>query len=112
MPCKNECAIIDTIYTRSVPTKLGHNCLTEYPVGLELCRTTLGCPTIIFGKVGQSFCFVKFDTTMPYMVKIAQLMIPQPPLGSKISLFLPIRAAVSEIQLFLTLNGKLALIGY
>ena len=50
MPCKNECAIIDTIYTRSVP--------------------------IIFGKVGQSFCFVKFDTTMPYMVKIAQLMIP------------------------------------
>ena len=25
MPCKNECAIIDTIYTRSVPTNLGHN---------------------------------------------------------------------------------------
>ena len=63
MPCKNESAIIDTIYT-------------EYPVGLKLCRTTLGCPRIIFGKVGQSFCFVKFDTTMPYMVKIAQLMIP------------------------------------
>ena len=33
---------------------------------------------IIFGKVGQSSFFVKFDTTMPYMVKIAQLMIPQP----------------------------------
>ena len=42
---------------------------------------------------------------MPYMVKFAQLMIPQPP-------FFAIRAAVSEIQLFLTLNGKLALIGY
>ena len=38
MPCKNECAIIDTIYTRSVPT---NHAL--------------------------------------YMVKIAQLMIPQPP---------------------------------
>ena len=49
---------------------------------------------------------------MPYMVTIAQLMIPQPPLGSKISLFFAIRAAVSKIQLFLTLNGKLALIGY
>ena len=72
MPCKNESAIIDTIYTSSVPI----NCLTEYPVGLKLCRTTLGCPRIIFGKVGQSFCFVKFDTTMPYMVKIAQVMIP------------------------------------
>ena len=44
---------------------LGHNCLTEYPVALKLCRTTLGCPRIIFGKVGKCFCFVKFDTTMP-----------------------------------------------
>ena len=48
---------------------------------------------------------------MPYMVKIAQLMIPQPPWGRKYRYFV-IRAAVSEIQLFLTLNGKLALIGY
>ena len=38
---------------------------------------------IIIGKVGQSFCFVKFDTTMPYMVKIAQLMIPKPLWGQK-----------------------------
>ena len=72
MPFKNECAIIDTIYTRSVRTD--YNVIR--PVGLTLCRTTLGCPRIIFGKVGQSCCFVKFDTTMPYMVKIAQLMIP------------------------------------
>ena len=50
-----------------------HNCLTEYPVGLKLCRTTL-----------------------------AQLNI----------VIFAIRAAVSEIQLVLTLNGKLALIGY
>ena len=48
---------------------------------------------------------------MPYMVKIAQLMIPQPPGVENIAIF-AIRAAVSEIQLFLTLNGKLALIGY
>ena len=27
---------------------------TEYPIGLKLCRTTSGCPRIIFGKVGQS----------------------------------------------------------
>ena len=49
---------------------------------------------------------------MPYIVKIAQLMIPQPPWGRKYRYFFAIRAAVSEIQLFLTLNGKLALIGY
>ena len=48
---------------------------------------------------------------MPYMVKIAQLMIPQPPGVQNIVIF-AIRAAVSEIQLFLTLSGKLALIGY
>ena len=48
---------------------------------------------------------------MPYMVKIAQLMILQPPWVRKYRYF-AIRAAVSEIQLFLTLNGKLALIGY
>ena len=48
---------------------------------------------------------------MPYMVKIAQLMIPQTPGVQNIVIF-GIRAAVSEIQLFLTLNGKLALIGY
>ena len=48
---------------------------------------------------------------MPYMVKIAQLMIPQPPGVENIVIF-AIRAAVSEIQLVLTLNGKLALIGY
>ena len=48
---------------------------------------------------------------MPYMVKIAQLMIPQPPWVENIVIF-AIRAAVSEIQLFLPLNGKLALIGY
>ena len=46
------------------------------------------------------------------MVKIAQLMIPQPPWGRKKNRYFAIRAAVSEIQLFLTLNGKLALIGY
>ena len=48
---------------------------------------------------------------MPYMVKITKLMIPQPP-GVENILIFAIRAAVSEIQLFLTLNGKLALIGY
>ena len=48
---------------------------------------------------------------MPYMVKIAHLMIPQPPGVENIVIF-AIQAAVSEIQLFLTLNGKLALIGY
>ena len=48
---------------------------------------------------------------MLYMVKIAQLMIPQPLRVENIFIF-AIRAAVSEIQLFLTLNGKLALIGY
>ena len=48
---------------------------------------------------------------MPYMVKIDQLMIPQPPGVENIVIF-AIRAAVSEIQLFLTLNGNLALIGY
>ena len=48
---------------------------------------------------------------MPYMVKIAQLMSPQSPGVQNIVIF-AIRAAVSEIQLFLTLNGKLALIGY
>ena len=42
---------------------------------------------IIFGKVGQSSFLVKFDTTMPYMVKIAQLMIPQPPRGRKYRYF-------------------------
>ena len=46
------------------------------------------------------------------MVKIAQIMFALSPLGSKISLFFAIRAAVSDIQLILTLNGKLALIGY
>ena len=72
-----------------------------------------GCPRIIFGKVhvGQSSFLVKFDTTMPYMVKIAQLMIPLPPWVENIVIF-AIRAAVSEIQLILALNGKLALIGY
>ena len=49
---------------------------------------------------------------MPYMVKISQLMIHQPPLGVENIVIFAIRAAVSEIQLFLTLNGKLALIGY
>ena len=48
---------------------------------------------------------------MPYMVKIAQSMITQPPGVENIVIF-AIRAAISEIQLFLTLNGKLALIGY
>ena len=48
---------------------------------------------------------------MPYMVKIAQLMIVQPPGVENIVIF-AIRAAVSKIQLFLGLNGKLALIGY
>ena len=48
---------------------------------------------------------------MPYMVEIAQLMIPKPPGVEHIVIF-AIWAAVSEIQLFLTLNGKLALIGY
>ena len=48
---------------------------------------------------------------MPYMVKIAQLMIPLPPGVENIVIF-AIRAAVSEIQLILALNGKLALIGY
>ena len=92
-------------------TQLGHNYLTKYPIGLKLCRTTPGCPSIIFGKVGQSSFLVKFDTTMPYMVKIAQLMFPQPPGVENIVIF-AIRVAVSEIQLFLSLNGKLALIGY
>ena len=49
---------------------------------------------------------------MSYMVKFAQLMIPQPPPGVQNIVIFTIRAAVSEIQLFLTLNGKLALIGY
>ena len=48
---------------------------------------------------------------MPYMVKIDQLMIPQPRGVENIVIF-AIRAAVSEIQQFLGLNGKLALIGY
>ena len=80
------------------------------PPGVENI-VIFACPRIIFGKVGQSSFFVKFDTTMPCMVKIAQLMIPQPPGVENIVIF-AIRAAVSEIQLFLTLNGKLALIGY
>ena len=45
---------------------------------------------------------------MPCKVKIAQLIIP----GVENIVILAIRAAVSEIQLFLSLNGKLALIGY
>ena len=46
---------------------------------------------------------------MPYMVKIDQLIIPQPPGVENIVIF-AIRPAVSEIQLFLTFRGKLALI--
>ena len=42
---------------------------------------------------------------------IAQLMIPKP-LGVENLVIFAIRAAVSEIQLILALNGKLALIGY
>ena len=41
---------------------------------------------------------------MPYMVKIAQLMIPYSP-GVENILIFPIRAAVSEIQLFLTFES-------
>ena len=48
---------------------------------------------------------------MPRMVRIAQLIIFLLPWVENIVIF-AIRAAVSEIQLFLTLNGKLALIGY
>ena len=50
---------------------------------------------------------------MPYniMVKIAQLIILNP-LGVENIVIFAIRAAVSEIQLFLTLDCKLALIGY
>ena len=48
---------------------------------------------------------------MPYMVKIAQLLNLKP-LGVENIVIFAIRAAVSEIQLILTLNGKLALIGY
>ena len=54
--------------------------------------------------------FVKFDTTMPKVIRIAPINDSLSPLGSKISLFFSIRAAISEIQLILTLNGKLALI--
>ena len=46
---------------------------------------------------------------MPYMVKIAQSI--NAPWVKNFVIF-AIRAAVSEIQLILTLNGKLALIGY
>ena len=45
---------------------------------------------------------------MPKMVKIAQIII----LGVENIVIFAIRAAVSEIQLILILNGKLALIGY
>ena len=48
---------------------------------------------------------------MPYMVEIGQLMIFKPHGVENIVIF-EIRAAVFEIQLILTLNGKLALIGY
>ena len=58
------------------------------------------------------FLCVKFDTTMPKVIRIATINDSLSPLGSKISLFFVIRAAISEIQLILTLNGKLALIGY
>ena len=55
--------------------------------------------------------FVKFDTTMPKIVRMSQLMIRKP-LGVENIVIFAIRAAVSEIQLILTLNGKLALLGY
>ena len=48
---------------------------------------------------------------MPYMVKIGQLIIPQPPGVENIAIF-AIRAAVSEIQLFLTLNGFVCLLEF
>ena len=48
---------------------------------------------------------------MPYMVKIAKLVIPKPHGVENIVIF-AIRAVVFEIQLILTLNGELALIGY
>ena len=72
--------------TRSVPS----NCSTEYPVGLKLCRTTLLCPRIIFGKVDQSYFLVKFDPTMFYNYYCQNYPINDflSPLGLKISLFL------------------------
>ena len=48
---------------------------------------------------------------MPNIVRIAQLMFLYAPWVENIVIF-AIRAAVSEIQLILALNGKLALIGY
>ena len=45
------------------------------------------------------------------MVKIVPINDSQPPGVENIVIF-AIRAAFSDIQLFLTLNGKLALIGY
>ena len=48
---------------------------------------------------------------MPYMVKIAQLIIPQPPWGRKYRYFCDPSSRFRD-TLFLTLNGKLALIGY
>ena len=51
--------------------------------------------------------------TASYMVKIAQLMIRSGPyIGVENIVIFAIRAAVSEIQLISTLNGKLSLIGY
>ena len=45
------------------------------------------------------------------MVKIAQLMIPSPHVVENITNY-AIRAAASEMQLILTWNGKLVLVGY
>ena len=55
---------------------LGHNYLIENPVGLKLCRTTPRVPKDHFCKSRPKLIFfVKLDTTMPNMVRIAQLMI-------------------------------------
>ena len=63
------------------------------------------------GKVGQSSFFGKIGHHHAlYMVTFAQLMNSNP-LGVKNTTIFAIQAVVSEIQLSLTSNGKLALIG-
>ena len=49
---------------------------------------------------------------MPYMDKIAQLMNPQPTWGRKYRYFCDPSSRFRDTAVFLTLNGKLALISY
>ena len=96
MPCKNACAIIDTIYTRSVPS---------IQLVWNSTKRLLGAQGL-FLESRPNLIFV-WNLTPPCLIW-SNLPIN---VVENIIIF-AIRAAVSEIQLILTLNGNLALIGY